>query len=639
MRKLVFTILLSVTILSLFTINYLEESSAALTPTYRTIDGSGNHPSNQGQANQPLLRSLTIGYQDGLSIPRGGDPSNLPSARAISNAVSAQSSSVPDPSGASDMFWLWGQFVDHDIDLTGGTNEFFPILVACGDEDFDPNPCIGNVVIPLTRSVWDPNTGPLADPPIPREQLNQITAFLDGSNVYGSDQVRNDFIRDVGGKLKLESGLLPKNTANPALDNANANPFLNPDDLFLAGDVRANEHVALTAMHTIFVREHNTIVDELKDKMGIIGNPTPQQAEELYQKARAILEGKIQYITYSEFLPILLGPNGITPYSVYDSSVDPQIANEFSTAAYRVGHTMLSTELERRESNGAVSPGGHLSLSAAFFNPASLNNDEIDRLMRGLPSGNGESVDTLVIDDVRNFLFGPPGAGGFDLASLNIQRGRDHGIASYNQARLALGLSAATNFGDITDDPTLASSLQTVYNNDINAVDLWVGGLAETLVPDAMVGETFLAILKDQFERSRDGDRYWYENKYAEGDLTDMELMMIETSSLANIIMRNTGIQFIHQDVYLVGDLMLEDSDFDTVMNYLDNCKDVSNEDQLDINSDGIGDVCEPRAVGGKMILVDTTFLLLTGTQYMAAWLIPAIVSAVGVGIVILRKI
>jgi len=217
-RKLVFTILLSVTILSLFTINYLEESSAALTPTYRTIDGSGNHPSNQGQANQQLLRSLTIDYQAMGSVPRGGDPSNLPSARAISNAVSTQISSVPDPSGASDMFWLWGQFVDHDIDLTGGTNEFFPIPVPCGDVHFDPIPCLNTVVIPLTRSIFDPLTG--TDIANPRQQLNQITAFLDGSNVYGSDQVRNDFIRDVGGKLKLESGLLPKNTAIPPLDNS-----------------------------------------------------------------------------------------------------------------------------------------------------------------------------------------------------------------------------------------------------------------------------------------------------------------------------------------------------------------------------------------------------------------------------------
>jgi len=137
-----------------------------------------------------------------------------------------------------------------------------------------------------------------------------------------------------------------------------------------------------------------------------------------------------------------------------------------------------------------------------------------------------------------------------------------------------------------------------------------------------------------------DGDLYWYENRYAQGDLTDMELMMIETSSLANIIMRNTGIQFINQDVYLVDESTLEDSDFDTVMNYLDNCKDVWNEDQSDKNANGFGDVCEPpTVVGGHMIPLDTTALMLAGTQNTAVWLIPVLVSAIGFGIVILRKI
>lgn len=50
-----------------------------------------------------------------------------------------------------------------------------------------------------------------------------------------------------------------------------------------------------------------------------------------------------------------------------------------------------------------------------------------------------------VIDDVRNFLFGPPGSGGMDLPALNIQRSRDMGLPSYNQARLDFGLPAAAN--------------------------------------------------------------------------------------------------------------------------------------------------------------------------------------------------
>ena len=45
-----------------------------------------------------------------------------------------------------------------------------------------------------------------------------------------------------------------------------------------------------------------------------------------------------------------------------------------------------------------------------------------------------------IVDDVRDFLFGEPIPGGFDLATLNIQRGRDHGLPGYNAVRVAFGL-------------------------------------------------------------------------------------------------------------------------------------------------------------------------------------------------------
>jgi len=631
MKKFVLAILLSVTILSLLAINGFGESSAQLSPSEREIDGSMNHPLDYGEANQPLNRTLSIGYLGGVSVPRGGDNPNsvLPSARNVSNFVSAQSSSVTEPSGASDMFWLWGQFVDHDMDLTGGLNPAvdFNILVPTGDPFFDPM-STGIQEIDLNRSVFTMVSGV-------REQTNQITSFIDGSNVYGSDSGRNSFIRanDGSGKLVTSAGnLLPFNDGTQ--DNAGGPGTT----LFVAGDVRANEHVALTAMHTIFVREHNKIVDEIE-----ANNPSVFTGDQKYNKAKRILEGKIQFITYNEFLPILLGPNAITPWSSY-TGVDPRVANEFSTAAYRFGHTMLSTHLERSEVNGSPSPGGPLPLLGAFFNPGFLTSIEVDRLMRGLAGNPAQAVDTLIIDDVRNFLFGPPGSGGFDLASLNIQRGRDHGIPSYNQARMDLGLSAKTSYLQITGEnpinSPIADGLEQAYGTgNVDDVDLWSGGLAEPRVSGAIVGETFLAILTDQFQRSMDGDLYWYENRYAEGDLTDMELMMIENSSLANIIMRNTGIQFINQDVYLVDETTLEDSDLDTMMNYLDNCEFVFNPNQLDANENGVGDLCEPMAVGGEMILVDTTVLVLAGTQYMGAWLIPVIVSSVGFVIVILRKI
>ena len=556
-------------------------SAFALVPVYRMIDGFGNNEVNLnwGQPGQQLFRMASSDYLDDKSIPRGGDPSALKSARAISNAVVAQSFSIPNPQGASDMLWQWGQIMDHDLDLTTPSpiTEPFHIIVPSGDPTFDPLNT-GTKKIPLTRSVFDPTTGTTN----PREQLNQITAFIDASMVYGSDQLRNDFIRDLAGnngKLKLDSeGLLPLNTAG--LPNGNGpNPA---NIMFVAGDVRVNEQVGLTVLHTLLVREHNTLVDEIKLKTGIT------DADTLYEEAKVILEGEIQHITYNEFLPVLLGPYYMpAPYSGYNPTVNPQVANEFSTAGFRVGHTLLSSELERFNEDGTVHPNGHLSLKNAFFNPDVVKDEGVEPILRGLVVGKSEKIDNFVIDEVRNFLFGEPApTGGFDLASLNIQRGREHGLPSYNQFSLDLGLGAKASFLDVTGGNTaLAAKLASVYTS-VNDIDLWVGGISEPPVPGGMVGETFATILKDQFERVRDGDRYWYQNR----DLDSMQLMMIENTSLSDIIMRNTDMYMDHS-AFLAADV----------------------------------------PVGGKIIPIDSTSLLLAGIQSSAVLMLSSLAVVAGV--------
>src|SRR5207244_12005587 len=96
----------------------------------------------------------------------------------------------------------------------------------------------------------------------PRQQINQITAWIDGSMIYGSDATRAAALRTfVGGRLKTLStavgSLLPLNTAG--LANANDAHRVSADQLFLGGDVRANENIELTAMQTLFMREHNRL--------------------------------------------------------------------------------------------------------------------------------------------------------------------------------------------------------------------------------------------------------------------------------------------------------------------------------------------------------------------------------------------
>lgn len=502
---------------------------------YRTIDGLDNNLTEPefGSTDEWFLRFTTVDYGDGFSSPAGED---RPSAREISNVIFDQEESIPNEEGANDLLWLWGQFVDHDITLTQSstTPEAFDIAVPLGDPYFDPF-MTGEAVIPLTRSGFDETTGIDS----PREQVNGITAFIDASMIYGSDQARQEFLRDEGGKLKISDGdLLPYNT--DGFPNAGGDDNTN---LFLAGDVRANENVGLTSFHVLFVREHNRLVDEIA-----AANPE-FDAETLYQEAKMMVEAKIQAITYNEFLPLLLGENALPEYTGYDPNIDPGIANVFATAAYRLGHTLLSSTILRVDEFGNESEFGHLELRDAFFRPDRLVNEGgVDSILRGMAENMSEEVDAQFVDDVRNFLFGPPGAGGFDLAALNIQRGREHGLPDYNTVRTDYGLDPVSDFADITSDMDLQNALEELYGT-VDNIDVLVGGLAEDHTDGSMLGELFHTILVDQFTRLRDGDRFWYENR-----LTPEQIAEVEGTTLSDIIKLNTDIEYLQEHIFLAYD-------------------------------------------------------------------------------------
>ncbi|MEO0649255.1 MAG: peroxidase family protein [Planctomycetota bacterium] len=497
-----------------------KSPSASFPLEFRTIEGYDNNSLNPdlGAIDTPFMRLADADYADGVSAPAG---SHRPSARAVSNAVSAQVDSIPNEAGASDYLWQWGQFLDHDIDETpiADPAEAFEIEVPTGDPFFDPG-ATGEVTIALDRSAWGLHGGQ-------REQINLITTYIDASNVYGSEDERAEALRrlDGSGKLKTSRGeFLPLNLEG--LPNA---PTHRDPSLFLAGDVRANEQAGLIVMHTLFVREHNFWAERLA-QLGMVGE------DALYETARAIVAAEMQAITYNEFLPVLLGPHALPEYEGYDPAVDPRIANEFATAGYRVGHTMLSSTLRRVGPDGSTIAQGDIRLARAFFSPPVVTSVGLDPYLRGLAAQQAQEIDPFVIDDVRNFLFGPPGSDGFDLVSLNIQRGRDHGLASYADLRRALGLRAPSGFEGVSSDPEVVDRLASVYDS-VEDIDAWVGLLSEDHVPGALVGEGLHALLVDQFNRLRDGDRFWYQSY-----LPPRIAREIDRQTLAVIIRRNSGV-------------------------------------------------------------------------------------------------
>ncbi len=495
----------------------------------RSITGWGNNllRPELGMAETHLLRKAAVGFDFAMS---GSMVEALPDARTISNLLHRQVGLTPNAAQATDMLWQWGQFLDHDISLTPSTitSSGTSIPIPRGDPTFDPFGT-GLRAITFNRSLFDPLTGTGLDNP--REQMNLITAFIDASNVYGSSTERAQALRtnDGSGRLKTMANgrFLPLNPTGFEIDDG-GRPR---SGLFLAGDIRVNEQVVLTAMHTLFVREHNRLAEQ------IAAEHPELTGQEIYELARKIVGAQMQVITFQEFLPLLIGADAIPSYRGYDSEIDPSIANEFSTAAFRVGHTMLSPSLMMIDSEGEVEEA---SLAQLFFDPPRLREQGIDVFLRGIVAQQAQEVDLELVDEIRNMLFGPPGSPGRDLAALNIQRGRDHGLPRYNIVRRAYGLPSLRDFSEISSVPAIQAALEAAYE-DVDEVDLWTAGLAEDHAPGAMVGETFRAIIADQFRRLRDGDRFWFENDPC--FLSDPELLAeVRSTTLADIIRRNTDI-------------------------------------------------------------------------------------------------
>jgi hypothetical protein len=525
---------------SMMSVNPVGAPPAPLLPA-ASIDGTGNnvaHPT-WGSTGQDLLRLSPVAYGDGISTPSGAD---RPGARLVSNLLAASpEGGVTNDRDFTAFVYAWGQFLDHDLGLTDTATprERLPIPVPTGDPSFDPN-STGAMTISMSRSAWDAATGTGTNNP--RQQVNSITAFIDGSQVYGSDATRAAALREfAGGRMRTSAGnLLPFNTTG--LANANDAHVVADNQLFLAGDVRANENPELIALQTLFVREHNRIATEAAAK-----NPTWTD-EQLYQHARRMVISEIQEITYNEFLPAILGANtpaanALQNYRGYRADVNPGIATEFSTAAFRLDHSMLGEDIQLLDNNGNP-VRDDVRLKDVFFDPRSVSEVGIDPLLKYLASDRAQEIDTKVIDDVRNFLFGAPGQGGFDLVSLNIQRGRDHGLADYNTVRVAYGLPKVTSFAQISSDTAVQASLQQAYGS-VDKLDLWVAGLAEKHLPGSSLGETFTRIIVDQFSRLRDGDRYWYQNA-----LPANAVRAVQNNSLVDVIRRNTQLTNLQPNVF-----------------------------------------------------------------------------------------
>nr|WOJ52302.1 peroxidase-like protein 5 [Halisarca dujardinii] len=513
---------------------------------FRRINGTCNDLRNtlEGGAFSNFRRIVPAAYEDGVQQPVGflqayslrqpttsdqtppafRTPSEAPSARLISQRF-IQDLAAP-ATDSTLMLMQWGQFCDHDFaylieasvlepeeeECEGcrPIGECLPIRVPTDDPDFGASTPNGANCLRFERAaaVCRPKVPGIFNP---REQLNQITSWLDASMVYGSlDEEQPQLRRFVDGEL-LERSISVRGVDQRfmPLDPAPRMPCLPPRPCFRGGDLRANEQMALTAMHTTWVRYHNNLVRQLKKL-----NPTWDD-ERLFQETRKIVYATVEAITFNAYLPRMMGQQTfdqfIGRYTGYSQPQDGDLVNSFGAAAYRIGHSQVQPTLLRLNADGTSIPEGPLSLELAFFNPDELvRGGGIEPLMRGLMSAQSRKVDQLVTRVLTTRLFAQSNELriGMDLASLNIKRGRDHGIPKYGVFR-----NFCTNNVGLTGTLPAAArrQLEELYGS-VEEAELWPAGMAEEPLPGSQLGGTFACIWAITFRSMRDADRFWYEN-------------------------------------------------------------------------------------------------------------------------------
>ncbi|XP_064597545.1 chorion peroxidase-like [Liolophura sinensis] len=539
---------------------------------YRTITGLCNnlqHP-RFGSSNTPFERSLPSVYNDGLSEPRsrsvqGG---NLPLPRVISTTIHQASRVRTLDMRFTQITMEFGQFVSHDTERTALSQEPNGSELICCDRLTPRRRRLGCFPIEIPQN--DPFfrrfqrtcmefARALPSPPLncrlgPRQQLNQETAYLDGSAIYGSSEKlardlrlrRNGLLRTT----KSQNGdlLLQDRSLRPAECEAKGN-----DVCFKAGDPRVNQQPALMSMHTLWLREHNRVARQLKRL-----NPRWKD-EKLYQEARRIVSAEFQHVVYDEFLPVIVGKELAKAFdfpakkhgynSEYGPYINAQITSSFSAAGYRFGHSLVQRFFAK-----------NLKFQDHFLRPETL----YDRskgpsfVIKALFSKKQQKCDRLISEQLTNTLFAKVPGTGIDLAATNIQRGRDFGIPSYNAFRVWCGLSRVLNFGRgrfglVHHNRRAARLLEKAYSH-VDDIDLWTGAVSEKVIRGAVVGPTIACIVSRQFFLLKKGDRFFYENndQYAKFSLGQLD--QIRKASFARIICDNTDTNSVQREVFRVQD-------------------------------------------------------------------------------------
>ncbi|XP_062998433.1 dual oxidase 2 [Elgaria multicarinata webbii] len=487
-------------------------------------------------AGSQLSRLLHANYADG--VYQALQEPHVPNARRLSDVVARGNSGLPSQENRTVLGVFFGFHVLSEIleaEMPGCPAEFLNLAIPQGDPIFDPSG-LGDVVLPFQRMQWAPGTG--RSPNKPRDQVNGVTGWLDGSAIYGPTHSWSDSLRNFsrGRLLSGKDHSFPKETeANSlmwkALDSSTGQG--GPKGILDFGNAKGNENLFLQATSIVWFRYHNYWAEKLEKE-----NPGWSD-EDLFQHARKQVVATYQNIILYEWLPTFLGKESLARYEGYKQHVDARISPEFLvTSALFLGTMIPSVVYKRGPACHYREGNDRLRLCNSYWNrqnPSLKTAKDVDELLLGMSSQIAEREDNIVVEDLRDYWYGTVKYSRTDFVASWIQRGRDLGLSTYNKAREFFKLQPIHTWLDIQQqNQTLLKEIENMYNNNTDSLELLTGALLET---DRTL---FHAIMEDQFLRLRDGDRFWFENT-RNGLFSSEEITAIRKTTFHDVLVNVTS--------------------------------------------------------------------------------------------------
>lgn len=489
-----------------------EAEDAAALIFYRTADGSHNNLKCPfaGMSGTRFGRNFPLNecYPDDIQALMQPNP------RTVSRKLMAKKGTSYHADIINILAVGWIQFQVHDWFNHGRDKDAEPYKLKAEDGDDWHEP---NIKIPPTPA--DPTRTADDDRNLPPTYVNTESHWWDGSNIYGSDfEILKQLRTFKGGKLNyLEDTGLP-------IDEETGLPKTGFTE---------NWWLGLSLLHEIFTKEHNSICDMLAS-----ANPAWSD-ERLFQTARLINCALMAKIHTVEWTPAIL-PNstvhmgmmtnwyglvgervakifgrvsdsemisGIMGSSQSDHGVPYSLTEEFCSV-YRL-HSLIPDSISFYSHANGSDLGEHTFKDVSLSRTMQLlNNLSREDCLYSLGIG---KPGAMVLHNYPDFLrkLELPDGEILDLAATDIFRDRERGIPRYNRFRTLLHKKKLSSIDELTSDPVLRGELKEVYNDDIDAVDLQIGLLAEEPPPGFGFSETAFRIFVLMASRRLNADRFF----------------------------------------------------------------------------------------------------------------------------------